>query len=138
MPKVVSENSHIILFDGICNLCTGWVSFVYKRDIAGRFKFVSVQSETGKQLLKWCGLPIDHFETMVCIENGQAYFKSDAFLKIIKYLSLPWPYLSSIGSLVFKPVRDWLYSRIAQNRYRLFGKRSTCMIPGGQLANRFL
>lgn len=136
--ELVTKNVHIILFDGVCNLCSGWVSFVYKRDITGCIKFVSVQSETGQQLLMWCGLPIDRFETMVYIENGQAYFKSDAFLRIIKWLSLPWPYISIVGALVFKPVRDWGYDRIALNRYHLFGKRTTCMIPSGQLASRFL
>jgi predicted DCC family thiol-disulfide oxidoreductase YuxK len=61
--EVSLQNPHIILFDGVCNLCSGWVSFVYKRDAAKRFKFVSVQSETGKQLLIWCGLPTDHILT---------------------------------------------------------------------------
>ncbi len=136
--EVSLQNPHIILFDGVCNLCSGWVSFVYKRDVAKRFKFVSVQSETGNQLLIWCGLPTDHFDTMVYIENGHAYFKSDAFLQIVKWLCLPWPCLAFIGTPLPKSIRDWLYDRIALNRYYLFGKTASCMIPSDQLATRFL
>jgi predicted DCC family thiol-disulfide oxidoreductase YuxK len=137
-PESITQHSHIILFDGVCNLCSGWVSFIYKRDSSERFKFVSVQSETGKQLLTWCGLPTDYFDTMVYIENGHAHFKSDAFLQIVKWLHLPWTCLSFIGTPLPKLIRDWLYDRIALNRYYLFGKRASCMIPTGQLAARFL
>ncbi len=72
-PESITQHSHIILFDGVCNLCSGWVSFVYKRDVSERFKFVSVQSETGKQLLTWCGLPTDHFDTMVYTLRTQKF-----------------------------------------------------------------
>ncbi len=137
-PKTVLQNQHIILFDGVCNLCSGWVSFVFKRDCAGRFKFVSVQSDTGQELLTLCGLPTDHFDTMVYIENGNAYFKSTAFLKIVQWLDLPWPMIGFTVKSLPKMMRDWLYDRIALNRYRLFGQRSTCMIPTGQLVKRFL
>jgi predicted DCC family thiol-disulfide oxidoreductase YuxK len=138
IPEAVAQNPHIIVFDGVCNLCSGWVSFVYNRDIAGRFKFVSVQSELGKELLIWCGLPTNYFSTMVYIENGQAYFKSSAFLYIVKWLKFPWPPMWLIGRRMPKFMRDWLYSRVALNRYRLFGKRSSCLVPTGQLAARFL
>lgn len=137
-PKPVYQNQSIILFDGICNLCTGWVSFVYQRDVSGRFKFVSVQSELGKELLTWCGLPTDNIYTMVYIENGHVFTKSNAFLNIIKWLAFPWPVLWRIGKYCPKPIRDWLYDRIALNRYRLFGKRTECMVPDAQLASRFL
>lgn len=137
-PKSVYENQSIILFDGICNLCAGWVSFVYQRDVSGRFKFVSVQSEHGKELLAWCGLPTDYIYTMVYIENGHVFIKSNAFLNIIKWLTFPWPVIWKIGSICPKHIRDWLYDRIALNRYRLFGQRKQCLVPDGHLASRFL
>lgn len=97
-----------------------------------------MQSETGKDLLTWCGLPTDYYETMVYIEKGNAYFKSEAFFRIIKRLTFPWPYLALAGAPAPKTLRDWLYDRIALNRYRLFGKRTVCMIPSEDLAARFL
>jgi len=130
-------NSNIILFDGVCCLCSAWVHFVTERDRKQRFKFCQVQSEQGKALLKWCGLPVSTFDTMVYIESGKAHFRSTAFLKIISQLPPPWPILR-LGWLLPRSLRDWFYDRIAQNRYRLFGRRSACMMPDENLRSRFL
>ena len=136
-PQVVGDHSKIILFDGVCKLCCAWVRFVYRWDSRDQFKFVSVQSETGKTLLSWCGLPTDYYETMVYVEQGKAYFRSTAFLKITRSLDFPWP-LFIVGYVIPGAVRDWVYERIALNRYRLFGKRDSCLIPTKDLARRFL
>ena len=136
-PQVIRNHSRIILFDGVCKLCSAWIKFVYRWDSRGEFKFVAVQSETGKTLLTWCGLPTDYYETMVYVEQGEAYFRSTAFLKIVRSLDSPWPLLAA-GRGIPLSVRDWLYNRIALNRYRLFGKRDSCLIPTKDLARRFL
>ncbi len=129
---------HLILFDGVCHLCSGWVQFVYQRDVDEMFSFVSVQSAAGQDLLRWCGLPIDRFDTMVYIDQGQPYYQSTAFLEIIKRLRQPWPLLRFFRYIPVV-IRNWAYDRIALNRYILFGKYDVCMIPNDdRLAARFL
>lgn len=127
----------IILFDGECKLCSAWVPFVIKRDPDAVFKFCSVQSPKGQELLKELGLDTDNFETMVLIDDGVAYFRSEAFFKIIRRLKKPWPLLTvlRIFPLAF---RDWCYDRIALNRYKLFGKHTYCMLPSKEIMDRFL
>jgi predicted DCC family thiol-disulfide oxidoreductase YuxK len=138
VDKYGLSSKHLILFDGVCHLCSGWVQFVYQRDADELFSFVSVQSSAGLDLLRWCGLPIDRFDTMVYIDQGQPYYQSAAFLEIIKRLRQPWPLLSFFRYIP-TVIRNWMYDRIALNRYALFGKSDVCMIPNDdRLAARFL
>ncbi|KPJ93452.1 MAG: hypothetical protein AMJ53_07200 [Gammaproteobacteria bacterium SG8_11] len=137
IPMVVRENPRIILFDGVCNLCSTWVQFVFRRDPDHKFKFVSVQFETGKALLTWCGLPNDHYDTMVYIDHGTVHTRSQAFLKIVQHFQPLWPLLRA-GILIPRFIRDWMYDRIALNRYCLFGKTDACFTPSDELSKRFL
>lgn len=136
--QLVKDHPKIILFDGVCNLCAAWVQFVVKRDKLGQFKFASVQSAEGQTLLTWCGLPTTQFDTMVYIENGQAYYKTQAFFKIVVQFNRAWRVFAKVSQIMPVVIRDWLYDRIAQNRYRLFGKREVCLMPSAQLNQRFL
>jgi predicted DCC family thiol-disulfide oxidoreductase YuxK len=126
-----------VLFDGVCNLCNGWVQFVIARDPQARLRLAAVQSPAGQAILAWCGLPTDEFDTMVFVEDGRAYFRSTAFLRAVRHLSWPWPLLS-VGRIVPRPLRDWLYDRVAKNRYRLFGRQESCMMPTPAIRSRFL
>lgn len=137
VERLIAEHENIILFDGVCNLCSAWVFFVHNRELALRLKFASVQSRQGAALLEWCGLPTDHFDTMVFIESGNAYYKSSAFLRIVPYLNFPWPLLK-IGRIFPRFIRDWFYDLIANNRYHWFGKRKTCFMPDELLKSRFI
>ena len=137
VSNIVRSNPNIILFDSVCLLCSGWVQFVCRRDPKHRFKFVSVQSETGKELLTWCGLPTDHYETMVYIDHGTIHTRSQALLKIAQHFPFPWSLLRA-GMIMPRFVRDWLYNRIALNRYRLFGKADVCFTPSDELSKRFI
>ena len=137
MPDVTPLPPKVILFDGVCNLCAAWVSFVVKRDPGALFKFASVQSDAGQALLSRFGFSQDDFETMIYIESGQPHTRSTAFLKIVKYLKFPWPLLG-LGWVVPRPIRDWVYNRIALNRYKLFGKKASCELPTKELSARFL
>jgi len=128
----------IILFDGVCNLCNGSVNFMLKREKDPIFQFASVQSEAGKQLLEWCGLPPNYSQAVVYIENGRVHLGSTAALKIGQNLIFPWSLLSSGGFVVPKFIRDWAYNQIAQHRYRWFGKKDICMLPTESLKARFL
>ena len=135
---LVQDHPKIILFDGVCNLCAAWVQFVVTRDKLEQFKFASVQSPEGQALLTWCGLPTTQFDTMVYIENGQAYFKTKAFFKIVAQFNRAWLVFAKVSQIMPVVIRDWLYDRIAQNRYHLFGKRDVCLIPSTGLSSRFL
>ena len=127
----------IILFDGECVLCSKWVPFVIERDPKARFKFCSVQSPKGQKLLKSLGLPTKDYQTMVLLKDGAPYYRSEAFFEVIKDLNKPWPWLRvlRIFPLTF---RDWIYNRIALNRYKLFGKHNYCMIPTKDISDRFI
>ena len=75
---------------------------------------------------------------MVYIENGQAYYKTQAFFKIVAQFNRAWRVFAKVSQIMPVVIRDWLYDRIAQNRYRLFGKRDVCLMPNAQLNQRFL
>ena len=132
------QHQKIILFDGICNLCNGSVIFVLEREQRPIFKFASIQSETGKELLEWCGLAKDFNQAVILIDEGKVYSGSTAALKIGQSLKFPWSVLSSLGLLVPTFVRDWVYVQIAKHRYQWFGKRDVCMVPTENLKAKFL
>ena len=126
-----------ILYDGVCVLCSRVVQFVIRHDRAALFRFASMQSEPGRRLLARHGLPLDGWDSFVLVEDGAAYLKSTAFLRIMARLSRPWPILAA-GRLVPERLRDQAYDLIARNRYRLFGRRDSCMIPTPEVRARFL
>ena len=135
--KEIAEQK-IILFDGVCNLCNGSVIFILQREKEPVFQFASIQSEAGQELLEWCELPKDYRQAIVLIDRGKIYLGSTAALKIGQTLKLPWSILSYVGFVVPKFIRDWVYSQIANHRYRWFGKRDICMVPTENLKARFL
>ncbi|MBU8656475.1 thiol-disulfide oxidoreductase DCC family protein [Bacillus pumilus] len=128
---------HLILFDGVCNVCSGAVQFVIKRDPNERMMFASLQSETGQRILKENGLPLDEFNSFIYIEKGTLYTKSTGILKAMRQLKgiYRWSYLF-LG--IPRPIRDWFYERIAKNRYRWFGQKTSCMMPTPDIQKRFL
>ncbi|OIK21886.1 thiol-disulfide oxidoreductase DCC family protein [Bacillus amyloliquefaciens] len=127
----------VLLFDGVCNLCNGAVQFIIKRDPAGLISFASLQSDTARELLASEGLPTEQFDSMIFIENGQIYRKSQAVLKVARHLRGAWR-LSAVFFAVPRPLRDRVYSFIARRRYKWFGKREACMLPSPEIKNRFL
>jgi predicted DCC family thiol-disulfide oxidoreductase YuxK len=133
-----SADGHpVILYDGVCVLCSAVVQLIIRHDPNARFRFASVQSEPGRRLLAGRGLPLDSWDSFVLIEDGAAYLKSTAFFRIVPHLSGLWPALA-LGRLLPRALRDWLYDRIARNRYRLFGRRQSCMVPTPEIRARFL
>jgi predicted DCC family thiol-disulfide oxidoreductase YuxK len=127
----------IILFDGVCNLCNGSVNFILKHERDSLLRFASIQSETGRELLQWCGLPKDFNDAVIYIESGKVHQGSTAALKIGQGLKFPWSIISSVGLLVPKFFRDWVYRQIGTHRYQWFGKRDICMVPTKELKKRF-
>jgi predicted DCC family thiol-disulfide oxidoreductase YuxK len=129
--------NHIILFDGICNLCNGAVQFVIRNDKKKRFKFASLQSETGKSLLLKGNLDPEKTNSFVLISESYYYTRSTAALKVLKLIGGRW---SLLYGFILVPgfIRDFVYNLIAKNRYRWFGKKDNCMIPNASLTERFL
>ena len=133
----MTDLNDIILFDGVCNLCNGAVQFVIRHDNNNNFRFASLQSETGQALLNRYQLPVNNFNSFVLIKNGKAYTNSTAALKVAKTLSGPVKLL--YGFIIVPPfIRNGVYRLIANNRYRWFGKKDSCMIPTPGLRSRFL
>jgi predicted DCC family thiol-disulfide oxidoreductase YuxK len=126
----------LILFDGDCVLCSLAAHFVHERDSAQRFKFVAMQSDYGRVLAARFGIDAEAPETNVGVLNGLAYFKADATLAVLSVLP-GWGW-TRIAKAMPRPARDWLYDRIARNRYRLFGRRDRCWAGDPALAARIL
>lgn len=133
----MSENeNHIILFDGVCNLCNSVVKFIVKRDRNGKFKFTALQSNSGKVLLNKFGLVGHDIDSFVLISGEQIYLKSTAGLRVFRELGGIWK-LMYVFIYLPKSFRDFIYNIIAKTRYRIFGKRSTCMVLGQDIKERF-
>lgn len=126
----------IILFDGVCNFCNSSVQFIIKRDTKGLFKFSSLQSPIGEQLLDENKIPIN-LDSFIYLEGDKVYDRSTAVLKVCKGLKGLWKLLY-VFIVVPKPIRDMVYSYFAKNRYKWFGKRDACMIPTPEQRERFL
>ena len=127
----------LLLFDGQCNLCNQTVQFVIERDPAGTISFASLQSDVGQALLKEYGLVTNDFDTILLFDNQQVYQRSSAALRVSRYLSGAWSWLSVL--LVVPPfVRNAVYSWVARNRYRWFGKTEQCWLPTPDLRSRFI
>jgi predicted DCC family thiol-disulfide oxidoreductase YuxK len=133
----VSAEDHVILFDGVCKLCSAWVRFIIRFDKNHKFKLASVQSPEGRAILEWHGFPTDYFETLLLVEGPVVYTKSTAFFRVSRRLPWPWPLLC-IGWVVPSIFSDWLYDRIAKNRYRIFGRHNECVLPDKDHNARFL
>jgi len=133
----MKPDQRIILFDGVCNLCNGFVQFVIQHDPGGQFKFTSLQSDKGQDLLKDLPETYRQIDSVVFLENGRFYQKSAAALRIIRHLSGAWPLLY-IFIILPAFLRDWLYTLVARNRYRWFGRQESCMLPTPELKTRFL
>lgn len=114
----------IILFDGHCNLCNGFVNFILKKDKTKLFQFVALQSEKGKEFLAKFKIPSET-DSVVLIIGNKIYLESDAAIEIVRVLPTPWN-LMQVLKIVPKKLRDWIYKWIAGNRYRWFGKRDAC------------
>ncbi len=131
------SQQHLILFDGVCNLCNGAVQFIINRDPKSIFKFASIQSEAGQEYLKRFSISGPDLYSVILIKKGKVYDRSAAVFEIARDLSGLWP---AFYPLKFIPafVRDGVYKWIARNRYRWFGKQDQCMIPTPELKARFL
>jgi predicted DCC family thiol-disulfide oxidoreductase YuxK len=127
----------LVLFDGACNLCNGFVQFVVARDPGGRFQFGALQSASARRVLELHDTPAPLPDAIVLVDDGQLFTRSTAALRIARRLTFPWP-LAYAFIAVPRPLRDWIYDLIARHRYRWFGTRDHCMVPTPALRSRFI
>jgi predicted DCC family thiol-disulfide oxidoreductase YuxK len=127
----------VVLFDGVCNLCNRSVQYIIRHDPKGRFHFASLQSDAGRGLQERYGFDPGAVNTIILLERGKAYTRSDAVLRIARLLRGPVRFWWT-ARLLPRPVRDAVYDWIGRNRYRWFGRREECMVPSPSVRSRFL
>ncbi len=127
----------IVLFDGICNLCHGFVQFLIRRDPEKKINYIFLQSDVGKKYLQKFHLSQNELFFILFIDQNKCYIKSSAILRIIKQLHGFYPLLY-VFILVPPVIRDFLYDVIAKNRYRWFGKKEMCRAPTKNIKSHFL
>jgi predicted DCC family thiol-disulfide oxidoreductase YuxK len=126
-----------LLFDGECNLCSGFVQFVLKHEKSAHVRFASLQSSAGRDLAAAHGIDTTAVDTLVFIEDGRAFVRSDGALRLTRYLRGPWSAASSLR-VVPRFVRDGVYRFVANHRHQWFGKPTECFVPTPEYRARFL
>jgi predicted DCC family thiol-disulfide oxidoreductase YuxK len=127
----------VVLFDGVCNFCDGFVQFLIRHDPSGRFRFCAMQSDAGRALLAARGFDPDALDTFVVLDGPRNLVRGDAALAIARMLPAPWSWLAA-GRILPRPLRDALYRIFARNRYAWFGSRDSCLVPTPEMRSRFI
>ena len=126
----------IILFDGVCNLCSGSVQWIIRHDKRGHFKFASLQSDFGKNLVAKYNID-PSLDSVLLVFKSRYFSKSTAALHIAKECNGLWKILF-VFIIVPRFFRDWIYNFVAKNRYKWFGKKEECWLPNTDLEARFV
>ncbi|WP_375239253.1 thiol-disulfide oxidoreductase DCC family protein [Aurantibacter sp.] len=134
----VPENKSLILFDGVCNLCSSSVQYVIEHDKSNRFVFAALESNLGKLIIKQYHIDPSKTDSILLYrKNKGVKSKSTAAILIAKHLDFPafllYPFL-----IVPAFIRNWVYDFVAKNRYKWYGKKETCWIPTPELQSKFL
>jgi predicted DCC family thiol-disulfide oxidoreductase YuxK len=132
----VPDGGAVVLFDGVCNLCSWSVRFVHTHD-DGTVRFAPLQSAVGTELLAANGLPTDYFDSLVYLGPDGVHTRSAGAVRIARHLRAPYDRVFVLRHLP-EPVRDTGYDLIGRLRYRLFGRKDSCMVPERGLRERFL
>jgi predicted DCC family thiol-disulfide oxidoreductase YuxK len=120
--------ARVIVFDGICHVCSGWVRFLSRHRIDPPFQLIPMQSAAGKALLVEYGIDPEDPATFLVLDQGQRLIESDASIHVIAALGGPWR-MFNVARIIPQRWRDALYQTLARNRYRWFGRRSVCYLP---------
>lgn len=134
------SNKKIIFFDGVCNLCNGFIDFTIKRNKNKDIYYCSLQSEKAKEILAHKNIIIkdNEYSTIYFLDGNSLYNKSSAILQVLKSLSKVYRLIGSICLIFPKFIRDSIYKFIAKNRYIFFGKKESCRLPLPEEINQFL
>jgi predicted DCC family thiol-disulfide oxidoreductase YuxK len=139
----MNDSTPIILYDGVCGLCNRLVQFLLKHDRQGRLRFASLQSDFAAKVLQRHGIDPKDLDTLHVIENyeqpGERVLqRSDAILRAGRELGGFWSVSATAANVIPRALRDVVYRFVARNRYRVFGKYDTCMLPEPNQRSRFL
>lgn len=137
VPESKNESGAILLFDGVCNLCNGAVNLLIEADPDAYVRLGTLQSPAARPYLRAFGRDPEAMSSVVLIEDGELYTRSTAVLRVLRRLEGPWSLLWAF-ILVPRPVRDWVYDRVASSRYQWFGRRDECRTPTPSVRDRFL
>lgn len=132
------EDGGLIVFDGVCVMCSGFARWVNWADTAGKFKFATAQSSLGESLYRRHGLRTDVYETSLVLIGGVAYQRLDSMIAVMEALGWRWRLPALLLKALPSRLRDRLYGMVADNRYALFGKKDSCDIPSGSLRDRIV
>ncbi|MET0535060.1 MAG: thiol-disulfide oxidoreductase DCC family protein [Steroidobacter sp.] len=128
----------ILVFDGVCVLCSHWVGFVLRHDRQGLYKFAAMQTPTGRTLLIEHDIDPDDPLSFLLFEQGRGYTDTDAIIRVLRSFGGGWKLAATLVAIVPRFIRNPGYRWIARNRYRLFGRHDVCTVPSPQTADRFL
>lgn len=128
----------VIVFDGVCVLCSRWVDFILRHDRASLFRLAAMQGEHGRSLLIAHGLSPDDPVSFLLVDGGVGYSDTDAIARVLRQLGGRWRLAAAMLRVVPRVVRDPVYRWVARNRYRVFGRRDQCRVPEAEQAWRFI
>ena len=133
----------ILFYDGVCGLCNSLVKFLLRRDKEGRLRYASLQSDFASKVLRRHGFDPKDLDTLHVVENydqpdERLLQRSDAVLRAGRELGGLWGLLAAFAKIIPRALRDIAYRFVAQNRYRVFGRYETCMLPDPNQRSRFL
>ncbi len=137
-----SDNHPVVFYDGVCGLCNRLVQFLLKHDTRERFRFASLQSAFADPVLRRHGADPKDLDTVhVVVDHDQPterlLGRSDAIIFLVTEMGGIWK-LAAIGKILPRPLRDAMYRLVARNRYRVFGKSESCMLPEPKHRAKFL
>ena len=134
----MTEPAPVIVFDGVCLLCSRWVDFILRHDTTGHFQLAAMQGIHGRRLLLEHGLSPDDPLSFLLVQDGHGYTDTDAIIRVLRGLGRGWKTAGGLLRLIPRFLRDPAYRWIARHRYRLFGRREMCRLPDAANAARFL
>lgn len=136
--EILAQHPHLILYDGVCNICNGGVRFVLQHEREPYWHFAALQTPVGQKLSAHFNMPLDNFDTMIVIDNGEVLLRSDAAVRVNSKLKAPWRWIAGSVGVLPRKLRDAGYRKLAANRFKWFGERDSCPVPGASVRARFI
>ena len=130
-------NDKIVFYDGVCNFCNSSVKFIIKKERNDELKFAALQSDFAQKFLTQHDFKFIDFDSIIYSVGGKLYVKSRAAFEIAVFLKAPW-YFVRIFKFLPEFITDFFYDLIAKNRYKIFGRSDTCIIPSPEIRSRFV
>jgi predicted DCC family thiol-disulfide oxidoreductase YuxK len=137
----MDQGRHLLLYDGVCGLCTRLVDFVIQQDHQSAFSFAAIQSDVGSQIMTSHGGDPEDLTTLAVVLNYQSdpiySERGDAAVALLQALGGIWK-IGVLSKVLPSKARDWLYSQVAVRRYRVFGELDACRVPTLEASFRFI